>query len=269
MNQFSRAMDQYRTQGYCSPLRVLDKDEAQKYRDALEDCERARGRPLTREEKSKPHLLFRWASELVRHPVVLDAVETIAGPDILVWDSTLFTKEAGGKEHLTWHQDLRYWGLEPGDQVVTAWIALSPSTRKSGCMRVVPSDRRPDLLPHKDTYTENNLLSRGQVVDAEVKDEDVIDIVLAPGEMSLHDVYIIHGSEPNLSDDRRLGFGVRYFPTSVRQRAKMRDSALLVRGVDRFGHFDLERQPDEFESSEAYGVHDELRKRRRELQASL
>lgn len=269
MDQFSPAMDLYQRQGYCSPLRVMGAAEARKFRDALEDCERARGRPLTRDEKSKPHLLFRWASELVRHPAILDVVETIVGPDILVWDSTLFTKEAGGKEHLTWHQDLRYWGLDPGDQVLTAWIALSPSTRESGCMRVVPSDRRPDLLPHRDTFADNNLLSRGQVVDAEVREEDVVDIVLAPGEMSLHDVYIIHGSEANLSDDRRLGFGIRYFPTSVRQRAKMRDSALLVRGTDRFGNFDLEKEPEEFESSVAYEVHGQVRKQRRALQSSL
>ncbi len=269
MDRFASAFEQYRQQGYAAPLRIMDATEAQKYRDALEDCERARGRPLTRDENSKPHLLFRWASDLVRHPAVLDVVETIVGPDILVWDSTLFTKEAGGQEHLTWHQDLRYWGLDPGDQVVTAWIALSPSTRESGCMRVVPSDTRPDLLPHKDTYAENNLLSRGQVVEAEIREEDIVDIVLSPGEMSLHDVYIIHGSESNNSNDRRLGFGVRYFPTSVRQRAKMRDTALLVRGIDRYGHFDLEQEPTEFESRDAYGVHADLRGRRRALQASL
>lgn len=266
---FESALEQYRSQGFCAPLRVMETEEALRYRAALEDCERARGRPLTLEEKSKPHLLFRWAADLVRHPVVLDVVETIVGPDILVWDSTLFTKEAGGLEHLTWHQDLRYWGLDPGDQVVTAWIALSPSTRESGCMRVVPTERRPDLLPHKDTFAANNLLSRGQEVEAEINEDDVVDVVLRPGEMSLHDVYIIHGSESNNSNDRRLGFGVRYFPTSVRQRASMRDSAFLARGVDRYGHFDLERVPDEFESPQAYEVHDEMRRRRKALQLSL
>ncbi len=195
MGRFASAYEQYHSQGYCAPLRVMDTAEALGYRAALEADERKRGRPLSLDEKHKPHLLFKWAADLVRHPVVLDAVEAICGPDILIWEATLFTKEAGGLEHLTWHQDLRYWGLEPGDQVVTAWIALSPSTHESGCMRVVPGTNKLDIVPHRETYAANNLLSRGQEAEVVVKEEDVVDVVLQPGEMSLHDVRIVHGSE--------------------------------------------------------------------------
>lgn len=263
------ALARYREDGFYAPIRVLDQDEAQRYRTRMEESEARLGRPLTLDERHKPHLLFDWAWELTRHPAVLDLVESIVGPDILAWESAIFTKEAGRPEHLTWHQDLLYWGLEPGDQVLTAWIALSPSTVESGCMRVVPGSHKRDLVPHLETFAPNNLLSRGQEVQVEVNEADVVDIVLQPGEMSLHHVKIIHGSEPNRARDRRIGFGIRYFPTSVRQRAKVRDSAMLVRGTDRYGHFDLEQQPAEFDSSQARGLHADLRRRRQALQASL
>ena len=263
------ALARYNEQGFYTPLRVLSTAEAAAYRARMEASEARLGRALTLDERHKPHLLFDWAMELTRHPAVLDAVEAIVGPDILAWESALFTKEAGGPEHLTWHQDLLYWGLDPGDQVLTAWIALSPSTVESGCMRVVPRSHLHDLAPHVNTYAPNNLLSRGQEVQAEVNEADVVDIVLSPGEMSLHHVKIIHGSEPNRARDRRIGFGIRYLPPSVRQRAKMRDSATLVRGTDRFGHFDLEQAPAEFESPAAYATHLELRRRRQALQSSI
>ncbi|BBK34435.1 phytanoyl-CoA dioxygenase PhyH [Stella humosa] len=259
----------YRQRGYCAPIPVLSAEDAGHYRTRLEQAEQAIGRTLTREERTKPHLLFGWAAELARHPAILERIEPLIGPDILCWETVLFTKEAGGPEFISWHQDLTYWGLEPGDQVITAWLALSPSTVESGCMRVVPGSHMLDLAPHRDTYDPDNLLSRGQEVAVEVKAGDWVDLVLAPGEMSLHHVNIVHGSDRNRSNDRRIGFAARYFATQVRQKSPRRDSAFLVAGQDRYGHFDLEPAPARDYSDEARTLHAEFRQRRRELQSSL
>lgn len=269
MTDHADLVTEYRERGYCAPIPVLSPEEARHYRARLEASEAAIGRPLTQEERTKPHILFGWAAELARHPAILERVEPLIGPDILCWETVLFTKEPQGPEFISWHQDLTYWGLEPGDQVLTAWLALSPSTVASGCMRMVPGSHRLDLAPHRDTYAPGNLLSRGQEIEVEVKDGEWADIVLAPGEMSLHHVKIVHGSDRNRSDDRRIGFAARYFSTSVRQKSPRRDSAFLVRGTDRFGHFDLEPEPDGDYSDRARAAHAAFRRRRRELQSGL
>ena len=233
---------QYHEQGYLAPIRVLSPERAAAYRQKLEAAEAANGGPFKGAMKQKPHLLFTWLDELVREDAVLDAVEGVIGPNILCWASGFFTKEAHDPSYVSWHQDLTYWGLEPAD-IVTAWVALSPSTPESGCMRVVPGTHTQDVIPHVETFAEHNLLSRGQEIQVEVDERDAVDIVLQPGEMSLHHVKLIHGSGANRADDRRIGFAIRYVPTYVRQTAGAEDSAMLVRGVDTYHHFLPEMPP--------------------------
>ncbi len=233
---------QYREQGYLCPIAVMSPAQAAALRARLEAAEAANGGPLQGAMKQKPHLLFTFLDELVRHPAVLDAVEGVLGPDILCWASGFFTKEAHDPSYVTWHQDLTYWGLEPAD-IVSAWIALAPSTALSGCMRVVPGSHLQDVIPHAETFAPHNLLSRGQEVQVEVDPAQAVDLVLEPGQMSLHHVKLIHGSLANRSDDRRIGFVVRYVPTHVRQTAGSEDSALLVRGTDREHNFLPEQPP--------------------------
>jgi non-heme Fe2+,alpha-ketoglutarate-dependent halogenase len=236
-------IDQYQEQGYLCPIRVLSPQQAADCRARLEAAEGAqRDGPLKKKLNQKPHLLFTWLDALVRNEAVLDAVEDVIGPDILCWGGSFFTKEARTEDFVSWHQDLTYWGLEPAD-IVTAWVALSPSTPESGCMRVVPGSHHQDVIPHTETFAAQNLLSRGQEIQVEVDEAAAVDLVLQPGEMSLHHVKLIHGSNPNRSDDRRIGYAIRYIPASVRQTAGAEDSAMLVRGVDRYRHFIAEQPP--------------------------
>lgn len=231
----------YGERGYVFPIRVMPAEEAGRILAALRATEARLGHRLSGRLNQKPHLLFPWADALVRHPAVLDAVESVIGPDILCWGSQFFSKEAGDAGYVSWHQDGTYWGLSSPD-VVTAWVALTPSVVENGCMRVVPGTQR-EAVPHADTFAADNLLSRGQEVQVQVDEKDAVDIVLQPGEMSLHHVLIVHGSEPNHASYPRIGFAVRYVPTHVHQLNGEKDSALLVRGTDRHGHFDLEQSP--------------------------
>jgi non-heme Fe2+,alpha-ketoglutarate-dependent halogenase len=152
-----------------------------------------------------------------------------------------FTKEARSAGFVSWHQDATYWGLSEPD-VVTAWVAFTESTPANGNMRVIPGSHRTPV-PHVDTFHPDNLLSRGQEISVEVDESQAADIVLQPGEMSLHHVLMVHGSGANPSSDRRIGFAIRYIPTRLRQTGGPRDSATLVRGADTFGHFEPEPRP--------------------------
>jgi non-haem Fe2+, alpha-ketoglutarate-dependent halogenase len=170
------------------------------------------------------------------------AVEDALGPDIFVWGTSLFVKEAHNPSYVSWHQDATYWGLSKPD-VLTAWIALSPATRQSGCMKMIPGSHRWEQLPHHDTLAKDNLLTRGQEIAVEVDEAKAVFLELQPGEISLHNIKTAHASEPNKSSDRRIGVAVRYIAPHVRQVAAERDSAWLVRGEDRYSHFIHETPP--------------------------
>lgn len=228
--------------GYHFPTRVFCSEEAAQYRARLETFERSQGGPLSGALRNKPHLLFTWIDELVRHPTILNAVQTILGPNLLVWSSSFFTKGANDPAYVSWHQDSTYWGLSAPD-VVTAWVAFTDSNVSNGCMQVIPGTHLKDQLPHTDTFANNNLLTRGQEVAVAVNPTDAVNVILQAGEMSLHHVRLVHGSPPNTSSDRRIGYAIRYVPTYVYQTAGNRDSAMLVRGIDTYKHFDPEPRP--------------------------
>ena len=237
------AVKQYHEQGYYHPIRVLSPEEAAGYRRRLEAFEASQGGSLKGEMKHKAHLLLTWLDDLVRHPKILDAVEDILGPDLLAWNTHWFIKEPGDGRYVAWHQDTTYWHLEP-DDAVTVWIALSPATKESGAMRMVPGTHTSDVVPHVDTWKPGAMLTRGQEIAVEVDEASAVDVELRPGEMSLHHHKIFHASHANRARDRRIGLAVRYIPTHVRQVAVSADSAALVRGVDRHGHFRHEPRPE-------------------------
>ena len=235
------AADAYRRDGYYSPVRVMSAGDASRYRKALEAHEAKSGGPLQGNWRHKTHLLFTWADELVHHPGILAAVEDLIGPDILCWTTNFFIKEARSPGFVSWHQDSTYWGLDP-DDVVTAWVAFTEVTRDNGYMQVIPGSHKIDQLPHLDTFHKDNLLSRGQEIAVEVDKAKAVGLAMGAGEMSLHHIKLVHGSEANRTDDRRIGFAIRYIPTYVRQ-TKVRDSAMLVHGTDQHRHFDYEPRP--------------------------
>jgi ectoine hydroxylase-related dioxygenase (phytanoyl-CoA dioxygenase family) len=229
----------YDRDGYVFPIRVMSEAEALGHRVTLEKAEAMAA------DNPDGHQFFReysnmaldFVDRITRDPAVTDPVAKILGEDVLVLTCGFFTKEPKSTAYVSWHQDLHYWGLE-GDDEVTAWIALSPATRASGCMRFVPGSHK-EIVAHKDTFADGNLLTRGQEIAVEVDEEDAIAVELAPGEMSLHHGRLFHASDPNGSDDRRIGLAIRYIPSSMSQIGGSKMSATLVRGQDRYGNFDL------------------------------
>jgi non-heme Fe2+,alpha-ketoglutarate-dependent halogenase len=252
-------VERFRSEGYLSPIRVMSEDEAADTRARLEEFERRTGGPLRGDLRHKSHLLFPWLADLVRNAKILDAVEDLYGPHLLCWTSNFFIKEARNPAFVSWHQDSTYWGLSEPD-VVTAWIALTPSTEENGAMQVIPGTHKLDQIPHRDTFHQHNLLTRGQEIEVEVDPAQAVTLTLRPGEMSLHHVRLVHGSPANPSADRRIGFAIRYMPTRVRQTAG-EDSATLVRGEDRFHNFELEPRPIQELAPEFLALHKKIAER--------
>ncbi|WP_281017975.1 MULTISPECIES: phytanoyl-CoA dioxygenase family protein [unclassified Minwuia] len=231
----------YQRDGFVFPLRAFAPETADAYRHRLESYEAETGGPIQSNMRHKVHLLFTWASELIRHPRILDAVEDVLGPDILCWSTNFFIKEPGDESFVSWHQDSTYWGLEPPD-VVTAWVALSDAPVESGAMKFKPGSHLGGQIAHSDTFHPKNLLTRGQVIDGDLDLSDAVSVPLQAGEFSLHHIRLAHGSEPNRTANRRIGFAIRYIGAHVKP-VKAARSATLVRGIDQFGHFDLEQAP--------------------------
>ncbi len=236
--------ERYASDGYVFPLRAMSAEQAAAYRARVEEVEaevkddKARRKTLRR----NTNIVVDFVDEITRLPAITDCVAAVLGEDLLVLDASFFTKEAQSSNFVTWHQDLHYWGLE-GEEEVTAWVALSPSTRASGCMRFVPGSHRL-IVEHRDTFDERNLLTRGQEVAVEVDESDAVDVELAPGEFSLHHGRVFHASEPNTSDDRRIGLVIRYIAPSMKTAGAAQMTATLVRGKDRHGNFTLAGQPE-------------------------
>ena len=241
--------DSYHTRGYIAPVRAFAAEEAARYRAALENFEREVGTPLMEHPAmprifSKSHLLFSWIDDIVRHPAILDAVEDLIGPNIRVLHNNVFVKEPHSPTFVTWHQDGSYNGIMPSE-VVTVWVALTPSNPRTGCVRVRPGSHKAGLLVHVDRKSPANILTRGQQIDGLDSDAEVADMALEPGEMSVHHTFSVHCSEPNTSDQRRIGCMTTYMPTHCRYsgRGTARMRAALVRGRDEYGHFDDEPRP--------------------------
>jgi hypothetical protein len=229
-------IEQYRSQGFAFPVPALDAAEVNDLRADLEHWEKQQGHPLDFPEKSKSYLLYRWADALVHHPRVLDAVEDLIGPDILVYHSTTWIKEPHTPAYVRWHQDGAYFFLDPLEHV-TAWVALSEASELAGCMRVIPGTHRLPMIEHDDRPDADNMIKRGQGISERFDGEKGVAMPLRAGELSLHHTALVHCSPGNDNDDRRMGLGISFVPAHVRPLGPVTPSALLVRGKDRYGHF--------------------------------
>lgn len=205
-------VEQYERDGFLCPISVLSDDAVERCRAAFDAVEALAGGRLLRLDLG--HLYFRWAYDLALHPVVLDVVEDILGPDLLIHATLVFCKYPGHDACVPWHQDSVYsgWHQTPS---VSAWIALTDSTPESGCMRAIPGSHRHGLQPHIERKTATTMLERGEQVQMRIDDGEGVDLVLRAGQMSLHHNTVIHKSNPNASEARRIGFIVRFISSQL------------------------------------------------------
>jgi len=230
--------DAYRNDGVLFPIPALNPGETAEFLGSVDKLESAYGGSPKSYEMSQSHLHFEWARRLVTHGAILDTVEELIGPDILVHATSIFQKRPCDGTYVSWHQDGYYMRLDRPD-FVSAWVALTDSVPENGCLRVVKGSHRSGRRAHTDrAVADLNLLSSGLEIAAQVDDSEATDVVLRAGEMSLHDMNIVHGSNPNHSALRRTGFAIRYVAPHVKQWSA-HHPVLLVRGTDRHGNFHL------------------------------
>ena len=230
-------IDAYRRDGYLFPLDVFGSGQVDAIRAELEQARRDAVAPGLEDEfsqlvRTNAQYLLPFVHHVATAPQLLDRIESILGPDLLLWSAEFFIKGAHSDKIVSWHQDLTYWGLGDTDNEITAWLALSEVNVESGCMRFLPGSHHQKLLPHRDTFDANNLLSRGQEVAADVDEKEAVDVVLRPGQLSLHHGRIFHASGPNRSDRDRIGLAFRFLTPAVKQQVSQRDYAMQVRGID-------------------------------------
>jgi len=246
------AVKRFHEHGYHYPLPVLAPGEMKHYQDKFLEFEAWRGGVLDGQWRNKSHLFLKWLDDLVRHPAILDAVEDLIGPDLFLWHAQWFVKEPHTPDFVSYHQDSAYWELER-PEALSVWIAFWDSDRENGCMEVV-ADTHKVLLRHLEKREKENMLWRGQTVAGSLDPSKVVAMPLKAGEASIHHARIVHGSKPNHSGRRRIGYSARYVAAHVK-RLGARDSAMLVRGADRFGHFDHEPRPKADYDPDAIAFH--------------
>jgi ectoine hydroxylase-related dioxygenase (phytanoyl-CoA dioxygenase family) len=223
-------LKQYRREGLVFPVPVLSSTLAQSYRAACDELETyLGGKPRTIEVRQM-HLHFAWALELATQPAILDAAEDVLGPDLLIWATELFAKHPHDPTvTIGWHRDQPYLGMAGGSSA-TAWVALSESTAANGCMRALPRSADPATA---------RAVSGCGAREASSADWDamaMLDVTLRAGEMSLHAADVVHGSRPNQSAAKRVGFAIRFVTPDARPMHG-RPPVVVARGRDRFGHF--------------------------------
>ena len=242
----SKQLNQYECDGYVAPIDVLLKKEAYEIRKEIEEIENKWPSELEGLGRNYVHLISPVFDKVCHNSKILDAVESIIGKNILICGTTLFVKNPHEKGFVSFHQDAKYIGLEPRNWV-TAWIAVTDSNEENGCIRMWPGSHKDNLKHHNQKFDENNILTRGQTVE-NIPMNETVPVILKAGQMSLHHPTIVHGSDLNKSNDRRIGFVIQsYIGTNVEQvLGKM--YVQLARGKDSFNYHEHIERPIELMS---------------------
>ncbi len=258
-------VDSYRYNGFLFPIPALTPDEVATCLAGVNRLEAELGCPIAQADikwRSHAYAHSPWFNDLIRHPRILDAVEDVIGPNILVWTSTFFIKEPNSPTYAAWHQDGTYFGLEPKEQV-NAWVALTDATAEAGCMEQLSSRGAPRQYRHAALGLPNSINRAGQTIMDPFDDTEPVSMALPAGSFSLHHELAVHRSSPNRAAHRRVGIGLNYIPTHVRVNSPVRLKAMLVRGEDTYGHFELIDPPTAERDAAALAVHQEVSDRYR------
>tara|TARA_B100000579_G_scaffold398072_1_gene378107 strand:- start:74 stop:925 length:852 start_codon:yes stop_codon:yes gene_type:complete len=247
----------YRKDGLLFPKTVMTPDQAAEYLSILEAYEKETGGPVKDQYRYKCHLVFPWINDLMRNDGILDMVEDLIGPDIMVWTSHLYPKEPNDQRFISWHQDSSHWGLET-DNILTVWIALTVATRENGCMQMLPGSQTTGMVDHHDTWGQKNMLTRGQTISEDIDESKAVWVEMQPGQASIHHLFMMHASPSNTTGQRRVAVALRYITPKAKQTRTDRDFATLVRGKDRYGHFETEPRPRATMDPDAVRYHEEI-----------
>ena len=234
-------LKEYNVKGYLAPINILSSEEVKKIRVEIESVEKKWPDQINGLNRNNIHYYSPIFDQIVHNSKILDVVENIVGPNILAAGTVLFLKEPENKGFISWHQDGIYQGWKPYNSI-TAWLAITDVNEENGCMRMWTGSHKDNFKNHKDTFDEDNLLTRGQTIE-NVPVKDTIPIILKPGQLSIHHPMTVHGSGPNLSKSRRIGFAIQsYIGTNVEQILG-KTYVQLAKGRDEFKYHEYVSRP--------------------------
>ena len=245
----------YNENGYYMPIDVLDVSKVNRTAKKLQTIYNNPPSHIKHPWNLQAHLLADWIYELCVSPKLLDIVEEVIGPNIMIQSADIFIKPANGIKHINWHQDANYWGLDPYE-LVTGWIAITDANLENGCMSYLPKSHLHQKIEHSETFDENSDLTRGQEINMKINDKDVVPVILKEGQAALHHCLLAHGSGPNKSNLPRIGIAVRYLPTHVKQTKGPPISMILARGIDEYKNFIMDNIPSGDFDSNTIAEHD-------------
>ena len=245
----------YDINGYYLPIETLCLNEVNVAAKRLENIYFNPPKNIKHPWNLQAHLLANWIYDLCISPTLLDAVEKVIGPNILIQSADIFIKPPHGKKHINWHQDANYWGLDPYE-LVTGWIALTDVNIDNGCMSYLPKSHLNNKIDHIETFEENSDLTRGQEINLSINNNDIVPVILKKGQAALHHCLLAHGSGPNKTNLSRIGIAIRYLPTHVNQTKGPPISMILARGVDSYKNFKMDKIPSGDFNNEAIAEHD-------------
>jgi len=247
-----KQLKDYEDHGFVAPIDVLTLEEAKKIKEEIEYIEKKWPDELIGLGRNNVHYISPIFDQVCHNSKILDVVESIIGKNILVGGTTLFIKDPDKKGFVSWHQDAKYIGFEPHNWV-TAWLAITDANEENGCMRMWSGSHKEKIKEHKDTFNENNLLTRGQTVQ-NIPLEDTTPNILKAGQLSLHHPMIVHGSGSNKSNTRRIGFVIQsYIGTNVDQVIG-KVYVQQARGKDNFKYHEHTKRPSELMSKEDINI---------------
>ena len=259
---------QFEQNGCLFPLPILTPEEVNRYHSAITRLETSLGDSTPKHFFGQTHLHFPEFYELATHPRIMEVAADILGPNLLIHSTTIFHKEPGKNTYASWHQDGYFMDLS-SPEFLTCWVAMTDSTPENGCVKVIPGTHKLQKLPHGSTsISKKNLLGSGLEIVGDIDTDAAVDVTLTPGDMSLHHVYAVHGSEPNNSDKHRLGYVVKIIPTHVSQ-SYPHFPVVMARGEDAYGHWSHLPAPPTGDFQNCLTKHmafvEDLRKKREEV----
>lgn len=247
-------LKEYNEKGYLAPIDILSSEEVKKIRVEIESIEKKWPDQINGLNRNNIHYYSPIFDQIVHNSKIVDVVENFIGHNILSARTVLFLKEPENKGFISWHQDGIYQGWKPYNSI-TAWLAITDVNEENGCMKMWPGSHKDNFKKHKDTFDEDNLLTRGQTIE-NVPAKDIIPIILKPGQLSIHHPMTVHGSGPNLSKSRRIGFAIQsYIGTNVEQILG-KTYVQQVRGKDDFKYHEHTPQPNKLMDRKDLILHD-------------
>jgi non-haem Fe2+, alpha-ketoglutarate-dependent halogenase len=236
-------IQQYQDEGYLFPIQVFSSEEVDHFKSEFEKTKTLVGENVTPHDLRQPQIHFRWAYEIATHPKILDVIEDLIGPDILVSRGSIFFKDPG-PGYYTFHADAYPLGIsdEHAGKFASVWIALTESNEENGCMQVIPRTHLAKI-EHTETlfaeeHNQNSAVSRGLTVMMDLERAEKVSLVLQPGQMSVHHANLVHGSGPNRTNQSRIGIVMRYMAPQVKENAKLNHPVIVARGSDAYGYND-------------------------------